>query len=92
MKRDGDSIGHMLFAMVTDSSLRPISAATITADVVADLPALVRPNVAARAIGVSARTLRRWTSIGVIRAVRIGGGRPMYPRAELERVIAEAVR
>jgi hypothetical protein len=76
--------------METQRPSRPTPAATITAAVVAGLPALVRPLAAARAIGVSARTLRRWTSIGVIRAVRIGGGRPMYPRAELERVIAEA--
>jgi excisionase family DNA binding protein len=71
---------------------RTANVTAIVASAVAGLPALVRPQAAAAALGVSTRTLRRYIALGLIRSVRIAGGRPMIPRTEIERLIAEAVQ
>ena len=43
---------------------------------------------AARALGVSVATLRRWESTGKITAVRTPGDQRRFPVAEIERVKA----
>lgn len=57
----------------------------------AELPLLLKPSEAAKALRRATRTIRRWDREGKLRAVRIAGGQPMYPRAEIERLINEAI-
>lgn len=45
-------------------------------------------HVAAKVLGVSDRTLRRWGRAGTVTAIEIEGIK-LYPRVELERLIAE---
>ena len=47
---------------------------------------------AARAIGVSADTLRRWDRAGKLRTVRDSANRRRVPRAEVERVSGRSAR
>ena len=47
---------------------------------------------AARAIGVSPDTLRRWERDGKLKTVRDAGNRRRVPRAEIERLSARPVR
>lgn len=44
---------------------------------------------AARHLGCSISTLRRWTDAGHLRALRTPGGQRRFPRAELDRFLAE---
>ena len=45
---------------------------------------------AARALGVSAETLRRWERAGTITAIRTPTGHRRFPRTELDRIKAGA--
>ena len=50
-----------------------------------------RPRVAAKALGVSPRTLWEWTRAGLIPCVRVGTGKRqtvLYPAAVLEEWLA----
>lgn len=58
-------------------------------DLLADLPALLRPREAADVLRRSTRTIRRLVALGHLRAVRVAGGRPLIPRSELERLLRE---
>ena len=55
----------------------------------AGVPELLTPTEAARAMRRATRTLRRWERLGLLRGVRAAGGRVLYPRAELLRLIRE---
>lgn len=46
----------------------------------------VRPKEAAKALGVSPKTLRRYWKKGKIKAVRLPSGRLRYPKDEIERI------
>jgi len=56
------------------------------------LPTLaLRPREAARALGISARTLWTWTKSGLVPCVRVGRGRRqvvLYPVAQLRAWLA----
>ncbi len=54
-----------------------------------ELPRLLTPAEAAAAIRRSPRTIRRWLSTGLIRAVRVAGGNPLIERSELQRLLRE---
>lgn len=62
---------------------------TETHEILGDLPRLLTPTEAARVLRRSTRCLRRWEQLGLIRALRPAGGVPLYPRAELERLLSE---
>lgn len=47
---------------------------------------MLQPYDAARMLGVTASTLRRWAAAGRIRAVQTPGGHHRYPRTELDRL------
>lgn len=47
---------------------------------------LLQPKEAARALGVSPRTLRRYWKKGKIKAIRLPSGRLRYPKDEIERI------
>jgi molybdopterin-binding protein len=47
---------------------------------------MVKASEAARALGISLDTLRRWDREGRIRVVRDGSNRRMVPRSEVERL------
>jgi excisionase family DNA binding protein len=51
------------------------------------LPRLLTKNEAAKELRTTARTIARWTSIGVLRVVRLPGGHPRVPREEIERLL-----
>ena len=53
---------------------------------------LVKGSEAARALGVSLDTLRRWDRRGTIRVVRDEGGRRFVPASEVERLSGHAPR
>jgi hypothetical protein len=63
-----------------------------THEILGDEPKLLTPSQAARVLRRSTRSLRRWEQLGLIRAVRPAGGAPLYPRAELERLLREGTR
>lgn len=52
-----------------------------------DLPALP-PRRAARALGISITTLRRWEETGLITAFRTPGGQRRFPQSEIDRIRA----
>ena len=52
--------------------------------------ALMPIGDAARELGVSVETVRRWDRQGLIQSSRTLGGQRRYARAEIERVKAEA--
>ena len=52
----------------------------------ADDAPLLKGSDAARALGISLDTLRRWDREGRIRVLRGAGGRRMVPRSEVERL------
>ena len=55
-------------------------------------PLALRPREAAKALGISPRTLWEWTRAGRIPCVRVGGGARqvvLYPKAALERWLAQ---
>lgn len=54
-----------------------------------DQPRLLTPREAAELLRRSTRCLRRWEQKGLIHAVRPAGGQPLYPRSEIERLLAE---
>ncbi len=50
---------------------------------------LLTQSQAAERLAVSQRTLRRWTTIGLVRSLRLGGRR-LYDLRDLEVLVAEA--
>lgn len=48
---------------------------------------LLRPKEAAKALGVSPKTLRRYWKKGTIKAIRLPSGRLRYPKGEIERIL-----
>jgi excisionase family DNA binding protein len=61
-------------------------------DAPSQLPRLLTPREAALALRKSTRTLRRWMGLGMVCAIRPAGGRPLIPRAEVERLLREGAR
>jgi hypothetical protein len=61
------------------------------ADLETALPVLVPAEQAARTLGVSVRTLWSWRDRGLLRAMKIGGCRIVFPRAEIIRLVRESL-
>ena len=53
----------------------------------AELPPFPSDAEVATFLGCSTRTLRRWRSVGLLRAIRLGDGHPRVTRGELGRFI-----
>lgn len=53
-----------------------------------DAPELVSTGVAARLLGVSVDTIRRWDAAGVLRCVRTPGGQRRIAMDEIDRIRA----
>lgn len=62
----------------------------VVADSIDGLPALITVRRASEVLGVPIGTLRRWMRAGLLHPVRVCGGHPRLPRAEIARVLREA--
>lgn len=76
---------------VRDLALNAAATSEALLQPLARMPQLLTPTEAARALRRSTRCLRRWEQMGLLRAVRPAGGLPLYPRAELEKLLSEGV-
>ena len=58
-------------------------------------PLSLRPRDAAKALGISARTLWGWTRVGIIPCVRVGTGKRktvLYPVADLQAWLSQRAK
>ena len=50
---------------------------------------LLRPAEIARAVGVTARTVKKWAGLGKLKVVRLPGGHIRIHESELRRLLGE---